>query len=1824
MRRQLVNRIKILIIIFALLVPQLASPRLALAAPTRVQLYYLSMPEDDALQMFYDDGDHSAVSPLASVTSIAIATTGTVIYYDQWENSYAADIITGADQIWGDGNLLNGCPPNKNNTPNPCLIAADDQLNAGNVVVLSNNVIVNGAAGGPYSRNPAQVYYDGRDKLLSIYPVAVTRALFPVNVGSLQAGGVEVIDTTLWGSQYISPYGEGGGSTGLFEDVRLFVMGGPGGSTINLDLNDDGDTADAGELTNYLIAEGGKYVVNGPQARSKLTVVSGSNVQVNVVYADTTDTFELRWSALLPRSSWTNDYYTPVGTATGGQGCTNVWVYNPATSTITVNYTFGNGTSGNFTVNARSNAVSPQIPSGYGARLYTANAADVFLPFSVTDCTGGGQIMDWDTPLFPSNKLTPDLLVGWAPGCTDESHLGVCRDPDGSPNLAASVSRNVVWVTPLNNTTVYVDTNGSGITCPGGVGAEQTTAATALFSYRINNDPTSQNNVRDEFETRNYNTNGPNNSANWTTAWDETNDDDSATTASGSMLITNNGGGNNDFLQFQNSSASNEANDTIQRTRNLSGQIFARFSFQIQSTTADAGEDRLVAEVSPNGGTSWYTLEQFDGPTTLSTMVYNISPYISVNTTIRFRFVDNLEAGDIWQVDNVNIQYAPNGDFDMTGAFISTCDGTRLAAAYGQDPTKSESSDYEALDLGTVIVPYYGSLIDISLDKQVSDDTPDIGSTVTFSLVVANASGRSTATNVDVTDVLSNGYAYVPGSIAGGNVRNDNNPNTTGLTWTINSLDPGTSTTLTYQAVILGGASMYDNYAEINDADQPDIDSTPGNGSSNEDDNDTQVVTPNSAAIGNLVWLDEDGNGYQDAGETGIANITVELWNAGHTSLLASTITDASGNYIFKNIAAGTYQVDVLNSSLPAGLVQTRIPGGSGDFINKSDPYTLIIAAGSENLQADFGFNWAPSSDTEGNMGSGAIGDRLWIDDGDGLQESGEPGLYNVTVELLTAGADGIFGTADDAVAATTTSGYDGSYIFDTLPAGAYVVRVNGGNPPVNYTPVGDPDQPGAACTTCDNRTTTPILLAPGDVYVNADFGYLPDGGFGGNIGDTVWLDANGNNTLDAGEPGLAGVTVALIRDLDSDGVWDTGEPIIASDVTDTNGQYLFTGLPVTDGIGSDDYIVWVNDTENVLFELFPSYDSNGTATPNLSAVTNLTAAGDLNQDFAYAPPGHASGEGLIGDTIYLDRDGGNDYDLGEGLEGARVDLYSDTNGDGNYDAGEPLIFTTLTNENGQYFFGNLLAGNYVVKVDTSTLPAGVSNTVDPDSGAPGNVANESGTNLTAGEVDLAQDFGYAAVIPHTISGTLWRDTNASGTLETITETLRLADVTVVLYGANGNLVATTTTDGSGNYAFSGLPDSTYRVDVRDDANVLEGYWHSQGDQAQSSDGTSKADPYTVTLSGSDVNTVDFGYYRDPAQVGNLVWLDRNNDGFQDADEPGVQGIAVTLMITYTNGVTTTVGILSGPGGVYNFGFLLLDENYDGLGVNEPVYTIYVGTPPGMISSPEALPGNNDEVDGDSDGASETIVIIKSESDPSYDFGFFGFLDLGDLPSNYPTLFSPGPAHVVFPDNDLNGTPDTTDEIPAVWLGLTVDTEPNGQPSTDAKGDGPDEDGMVLAPHGWIPGSSSTLTLTLNSSGLGVTVFYGIWIDWGTNNPPDGTFDAFYSGSGVTSSPVEVPVVVSVPGSYVSPNNVYFRVRVYDAPLTSADYQGSFVNGEVEDYLLVFSPTAVELVTLKAAVRSESALLPLIFWISLMSGSLSLVIISHRRRSRIRSFAGDL
>ena len=104
-------------------------------------------------------------------------------------------------------------------------------------------------------------------------------------------------------------------------------------------------------------------------------------------------------------------------------------------------------------------------------------------------------------------------------------------------------------------------------------------------------------------------------------------------------------------------------------------------------------------------------------------------------------------------------------------------------------------------------------------------------------------------------------------------------------------------------------------------------------------------------------------------------------------------------------------------------------------------------------------------------------------------------------------------------------------------------------------------------------------MLAPGDVYVNADFGYEPTAG--STIGDLIYLDANGDGTYDMGEPGIAG------RDGGAAGRHGQGHR------HDDDGR---DAAPTASrACRRATYTVWVNDTANVLGELAQTGDPDAT-----------------------------------------------------------------------------------------------------------------------------------------------------------------------------------------------------------------------------------------------------------------------------------------------------------------------------------------------------------------------------------------------------------------------------------------------------------------------------------------------------------------------------------------------------------------------------------------------------------------------------------------------------
>ncbi|GGK37097.1 MULTISPECIES: Ig-like domain-containing protein [Flavobacteriaceae] len=254
-------------------------------------------------------------------------------------------------------------------------------------------------------------------------------------------------------------------------------------------------------------------------------------------------------------------------------------------------------------------------------------------------------------------------------------------------------------------------------------------------------------------------------------------------------------------------------------------------------TSSDLVTVKTVSNATPNeGDTIIYTIA-----------VTNNGPSIATNVSL----IDNLPVGvtfvshsaaegtynygsGLWSIGNL-----ANGATAMLNITATVDDGT-----LGQTITNTTSvvtadqSDSDTTNnVGTVsIVPT--AYIDLSLTKSVVNDVvdPEVGDIITFEIRVNN-DGPTEATGVQVKDLIPSGYDFVNYSSSIGTY----NP-ITGL-WNIGFIEIGNTAVLLVDVIVMDSGD-YINCAEITAANELDIDSTPGNANSSEDDYDCASAPP--------------------------------------------------------------------------------------------------------------------------------------------------------------------------------------------------------------------------------------------------------------------------------------------------------------------------------------------------------------------------------------------------------------------------------------------------------------------------------------------------------------------------------------------------------------------------------------------------------------------------------------------------------------------------------------------------------------------------------------------------------------------------------------------------------------------------------------------------------------------------------------------------------------------------------------------------------------------------------------------------------------------
>src|SRR5262249_52154567 len=172
-----------------------------------------------------------------------------------------------------------------------------------------------------------------------------------------------------------------------------------------------------------------------------------------------------------------------------------------------------------------------------------------------------------------------------------------------------------------------------------------------------------------------------------------------------------------------------------------------------------------------------------------------------------------------------------------------------------------------------------------------------------------------------------------------------------------------------------------------------------------------------------------------------------------------------------------------------------------------------------------------------------SLAGRVFLDfDNSGAANGPDSGLWGVTVTLSGGGL---------TTPLTQTTDAQGNFSFTGLAAGTYTLTETQPTAPANQSGKTTAGTAGGSTTTLN--TVSGIVLAASTAATGYTFAEVPlvsTGGF-------VYQDTNGNGKKDAGEPGIAGVTVTLTGSAAGSDTAITPKTAVTGD----DGSYTFTGL---------------------------------------------------------------------------------------------------------------------------------------------------------------------------------------------------------------------------------------------------------------------------------------------------------------------------------------------------------------------------------------------------------------------------------------------------------------------------------------------------------------------------------------------------------------------------------------------------------------------------------------------------------------------------------------
>ena len=463
-------------------------------------------------------------------------------------------------------------------------------------------------------------------------------------------------------------------------------------------------------------------------------------------------------------------------------------------------------------------------------------------------------------------------------------------------------------------------------------------------------------------------------------------------------------------------------------------------------------------------------------------------------------------------------------------------------------------------------------------------------------------------------------------------------------------------------------------------------DGSAGQVSSSIDNNFAEIVP---SSITGTVFLDQNNNGIQNGSDNGLSGVTIQLLNS-VGAVVATTTTDASGNYSFTNLQPGVYSISEPNQ-----------PTGSSNGITTAGSVvggTAGTATGVAVLPSKISNIVLPPNTTAiGNNfaeipNGRVVQGRVFADaNKNGMFESGDSGISGQTITLTGNDING------NAVSLTTTTAADGSYTFSGVPEGNSYTLTQPTQPPSTtngITTAGSTGGIATAPTVAVSTITGLNLSGLNTVSADNNFAEIPNGRVR-VVQGWVFADANKNGTFESGDSGISGQTITLTgNDIN-------GNAVSLTTTTAADGSYTFSGVPE----GNSYTLTQPTQPPSTTNGITTAGSTGGIATAPTVAVSTITGLNlsGLNtvsaaNNFAEIPVPEAITPVVVPRTVsgraWAEGDNNDVFDPTKDtpIVGATVTLIGTTT------AGVPITLTTTTGADGTYTFTNVPeGGNYRV-----------------------------------------------------------------------------------------------------------------------------------------------------------------------------------------------------------------------------------------------------------------------------------------------------------------------------------------------------------------------------------------------------------------------------------------------------------------------------------------------------------------------------------------------